>query len=356
MAGDDKTSANLLLILFAVTPLLLLMATRLFFRFARPKMTDRRILSLVCGNVLVFLFLSSLAVFASEVYFRYFYDGTDSFGIGKTTQRWFDRHVKRNALGLRDNIDYRLARTPGVRRITFLGDSFTFGHGIASVEERFANHVRTLRPNLEVHTVAECGWDTGNHLEAIKFLSASGYESENVVLVYCLNDIADIVPEWQEILDRIYNGPKPGFLVANSFLFNTLAARLRTISEPEIANYYAFVRDAYASSIWNDQQQRLRDLRDEITRGGGRLFVVTFPFLHALGKDYDYADVHDRLRTFWQEQDVPHLDLLTVYEGVPGEELILSSHDVHPGKRAHEMAGRAIAAFLDEQLTAQPDP
>ena len=34
-------------------------------------------------------------------------------------------------------------------------------------------------------------------------MAKNGYQFDTVVLVYCLNDVADIIPEWQTILQRM---------------------------------------------------------------------------------------------------------------------------------------------------------
>ena len=341
---------NFILFLFLALPILLLVAICWFIRAVFPKIKERRGFTLICGNFLVLSFLLSVVVLLGELYFRFYYDSTDSFGLCKTTTRWFDRHFVRNQTGFRDSYNYMPTVEPGMRRITFIGDSFTVGHGIPDVEDRFANQVRYLRPDYEVHALAELGWDTGMELELTEFLPNSGYQTDIVVLVYCLNDISDITPAWQTVLDRIYNGPKQGFLATHSYLFNTISARSRMAGEPEIVNYYSFVRKAYTGAIWKQQQQRLKDYHKAVTRSGGELYVVTFPFLHALGLDYDYLDVHKQLDEFWGDLKVPHLDLLEVYDDQNSDELVVSTRDAHPNEKAHGMAAQAIVSFLDEQL------
>lgn len=344
---------NLVLLSFAVTTLLLCAAVRIFFARGGPALKTHRKLSLVCGNLLVTLLLLSLIVLAGEIYFRYCYDTTDSFGLTKTTKRWYERHFRNNASGFRDSEQYSPSIRPGLRRVSFIGDSFTAGHGIANVEDRFANRIRASRPQYEVHVLAQPGWDTGGQLELLDFIEESGYELDIVVLVYCLNDIADIIPEWREILDRVYDAPEPGFLVQHSFLLNTMNGRIRAAREPEVADYYGFVRAGYEGPLWNRQKERLLEIHDRVTAAGGRLLVVTFPFLHALGDDYGFLEVHHQLGEFWREQEVPHLDLLSTYAALPPEDLVVNAHDVHPNERAHALAADAMMEFLDRTTAGQ---
>ena len=321
------------------------------FRVHRKK----TILRLVLGNLLVFAFLCVLGLLAGEIYFRFIYDTTDSFGLTKTTQRWFARNFKYNDVGLRDSEEYFNELPPGGRRIAFLGDSFTVGHGVSSVADRFANRVRAMMPDVEVHVLARSGMDTGAEVDFLLGVTNSGYELDVVVLVYCLNDISDIVPEWRAILKRIYARPAPGFWVQNSYLCNWLYFRWFAAQDLDVASYYAFVRDNYDGPVWDQQAQRLASFRTEVTSRGGQLMVVTFPFLHNLGPKYDYQPVHEKLEAFWNRQNVPHLDLLRTFESLDSSDVVVNSYDAHPNEYAHALAAHAIADFLQEQGLPQSD-
>jgi hypothetical protein len=80
------------------------------------------------------------------------------------------------------------------------------------------------------------------------------------------------------------------------------------------------------------------------------LMVVTFPFLHDLGDDYAYRDVHERLDPFWNASDVPQLDLLPIYEGYEPGKLAVGSVDAHPNEFEHGLAAAAIGEFLEPEL------
>ena len=321
---------NILLALFVTLPAILGISLFLFFRKFSQHQKKPRWPRLVAGNSLVFLFACSLVLLSGETYFRFFRDTTDSFGLTKSTTRWFKRHFHFNLNGFRDSIEYMTIVPPGKRRVTFIGDSFTVGHGIPNVEDRFANRIRAQNPSCEVHVIAKRGWDTGHQLSYFMAMEEDGYQSDLVVLVYCLNDITDIIPEWRRIHERIYFSSQPGFVFEHS--------------------YYHFVRDNYEGTVWELQKQRLKFLRDTVHSRGGQLLVVTFPFLHALGQDYEYRSIHRRLNEHWRELDVPHLDLLSVYESSHPDEVVVNSHDAHPNEWAHKMAAEAIAVFLEKYL------
>ena len=338
---------NLILGVFALLPLLLAAALVAFFRlFRQHRRTSRRAARLVAGNLLVLLFIGSICLLGGEIYYRFLYDTTDSFGLTKTTKRWFARHFEKNNAGVRDSVPYRGALTPGIRRVTFLGDSFTAGHGVPNVEDRFANLVRGMLPDREIHIAAHPGWDTGHQIEAVEDALARGYGMDTVVLVYCLNDIADIVPEWRAILERIYKADPPGSLVESSYLLNVWHYRLKAARDPDVSSYYKFVIDNYEGPVWERQAGRLRRMKSDLESHGVRLLVVTFPFLHALGDENPCREIHAKLARFWEAEGVPHLDLLSTFDGMASDDLVVNRYDAHPNEAAHAMAAEAIAEFL----------
>lgn len=325
----------------------------LFVRSVRRGALKTPALRLALGNLLVFLFLGAVAFLGLETWFRFFRDTTDSFNHTLTSRRWFTRHYHVNNLGVRDNITYEMRIAPGKRRITFLGDSFAVGHGVANVDDRFANVIRHAAPEVEVHVLARPGFDTALEIGLIEHMASLGYQFDTVILAYCLNDIGDLLPEWSRALERVnVDWRDEGWLAANSYFINTLACRLEARRDPALRGYFDFVKEAYRGEPWQELQRRLAMLRDLVQAKGGRLLVVTFPFFHALGPGYEWKPVHDQLDAFWRELGVPHLDLLAVYEGRSAAELTVNRFDAHPNELAHMMAAEAILRFLSRQRDA----
>ena len=332
-----------------------------FLRFALHKSKSSRRWKLLVGNLLVLLFLASLMGLVGEIYFRFFRDTTDSFALTKTSKRWFDRHYHVNRMGFRDDCEYSEKRPEGKRRITLVGDSFTAGHGIRNVADRFANRLRATHTDWEIQVLAEPGKDTGMELELLRKLGSEDYEFDTVVLVYCLNDIGDATRELiepnEKLTERFKQNP-PGFLVRNSYLFNTLYYRLQMRTVPELSGYFSYQHDAYSGRAWEIQKLRLTAMRDIVHGRGGEFCVVTFPYLHLIGGNYEFRDVHRNLDDFWHGIEVRHLDLLPVLESHTPQKLMVNSFDAHPNEFAHSVVSTALSAFLKKQpwLTAQSKP
>ena len=167
------------------------------------------------------------------------------------------------------------------------------------------------------------------------------------------HNIDDANPYLIEAYEKIavrYRKHDAGFLIEHSFLFNTLYYRRWTSAYPGSSDYFCSNHDSYMGSPWETQKSRLKAIRDTVRAHGGRLHVVTFPFIHLGGPTYVYRDVHQRLGDFWQSMDVPHLDLLPVFEPYPSRKLVVNAHDTHPGELAHALAAEAIARFLEESF------
>lgn len=310
--------------------------------------------SWAAGNALILLFMGSLILTCGEIYYRFYYDATDAYMLSKAAVRWQGRHFQLNTTGFRDSIEYQRQIRPGMRRITFIGDSFTAGHGVKNVENRFANRIRSRHPDWDVHVMADIGWDTGTQLKLVESKLPSNYEFDVVVLAYCLNDISDLAPDyWEDMVRRITQTWQPGPIVLESYFLDTLYHRLCMALEPDLRNYYGFVAQWYRGPIWAIQEDRLRKMQEVVSQRGGQLLVVTFPFLQSTSDNYPFRDVHAKLDARWNSLAVPHLDLMEPYFNVGTKRLVVNRFDAHPNERAHELAAAAIDQFIQDHMAAR---
>lgn len=349
---------NAILFLFASAALV---AGWLVWRFFRrrpdavsPALTWRRWMA---GNARIVLFMLALFLTGGEIYYRFFYDSTDAYMLSKISRRWLHRHYQINRSQFRDSIDYAWSIRPGLRRITFLGDSFSVGHGVPNVEDRFANRIRNRQPDWEIHVLAQNGLDTGDQLELVETGLPANYECDIMVLVYVLNDISDLemghgLLAAQRALRR---WPLPP-LLRGSYFLDTWYYRIWIALDPDLANYFRFVEDWYQGPRWNLQEARLRRLQAAVARLGGRLLVVTFPLLQSPVGEYPFKDIHAQLDGFWKSLGVPHLDLAPILLPHDPRRLVVNRFDAHPNERAHALAAAAIEEFIQIHLADQPVP
>lgn len=307
------------------------------------------------GNVLLLGGLVSLLLLAGETYFRFFYNTTDSLGYTLLSERWVRRHWHTNRAGSRDNLEYAPARPSATPRVSFLGDSFTAGHGVRDVDTRFVNLLRQQQPSWEIHAIAAVGLDTGSEIRVLSRALAKGYQLDTVVLVYCLNDIGDLLENQQTTSHSLAAAVEQStWIVRHSYFLNLLYHRFHASRHEFFRDYSAVVRDAYDGAVWDQQRRRFKELKTLVESHGAKLKVVTFPFLHALAEDYPYAHAHERLATAWRELDVPHLDLLPLFQHRDPRDVTVNPHDAHPNELAHRLAAGAISAWLTPQIAPAP--
>jgi len=353
MNGD----ATFLALLYAVPPFLGLTAWLFFRRIAAGRQGSA---ALLIGNLLLLLLLLSTAFAGIEAWYRWGYDTTSVWNRARISKRWFERHWHENANGYRDSIDYADAIAPGKRRITFLGDSNTAAHGVADVDDRFANLVRRTRPDWEVHAIARNGVNTLEQVEELRRLIADGYELDVLLLVYCYNDIDSHIPEFQTLYQRTVESP-PALLaplVRSSYAADFFYQRwwIANIAFEEDVSYPALRRAAYTGRAWGEMEYNLGLIAADARKQGARYGVVTFPWLQMMLANDPVPEMHAVLDRYWESQSIPHLDLQDVYESQPAGELVVNLRDTHPNERAHAMAAEAIIRFVEQKILPLPEP
>lgn len=288
-----------------------------------------------------------LIFFIGETYYRFYVDRTDSFAISKISQRWIKRHYKINNVQLRDNVNYAFKIEKGKYRISVMGDSFTVGHGIKNVDNRFTNILRSKYPNLEVHNMGMNGASTNTQVGVLKSLRKKQYEFNITLYVYCLNDIDYLLTKAQETYNRIHSFTKEqSFLVKESYFINTLTFCLYAYFDKDISSYHNYLTNAYEGENFEKHKKNLDKIVALTRESRSPLIVVTFPFLKVPYEKYAFKNVHKKLDEYWKSKNVPHLDLLEHLKPYMGEQLTVNEFDAHPNEFANELAAKAIDDFF----------
>lgn len=97
-------------------------------------------------------------------------------------------HVKVNSKGLREK-EYEYNKPNGIKRIIFLGDSFTWGYKVES-KERFTDILQSnfLTENFQVINMGVGGYAMDQELLTLKEEGVK-YNPDLVIVVFCINDI-----------------------------------------------------------------------------------------------------------------------------------------------------------------------
>ena len=248
--------------------------------------------------------------------------------------------VRINAHGLRGRaIDY--PKAPGMHRVLMLGDSLTFGWGVAEPDvtsTRLEALLRARDPAARWEVINSGVGNYNTRLE-VHYLEREGlrYAPDVVVLNYFIND-AEPDPRYSgNALNR--------HSAAWVFLANRLDVLRRRATRQD-------AWDAYYRGLYRADAAGWRGARAALGRFGAlcrerslRCLVVHQPELHQLDP-YPFPDAARALADACAEADLPLLDLLPAVRSLPPSSLWVSVQDPHPNARADAVYASVIAERL----------
>lgn len=256
--------------------------------------------------------------------------------------------VRTNSFGMRGGEPAPDA-TPGLFRILVLGDSFTFGFGVAEEEAYPAVLMKILNDRLpptggryEVLNLGVLGYSTRD--EAIRLAHVSpSLHPKGVILGYVLNDPEiDPRPSLHKVFDRPSWWRRSHVLRLLHLAGNTLEVwrfgggdYLRYLHAPGREKWQSVV-DGFAA------------VRDLAARGDFRVMVVIFPMIPERDwGGYSYTDLHRRVGEAAAACGFEVVDLLEPFSKQSPAQLRVSTGDGHPTALGHRLAAEAIAARWD---------
>ena len=283
--------------------------------------------------------------------FRFVYldrAGRDA-GMPRTVEARINQHGLRGPALSRE-------KAPGVFRVLALGDSFTFGEGVADDEPFIARLIERLNqsnggPRYEGINAGVSGYNTRDEVLYLENRWL-GFDPDLVLLTFYLNDAYDDARFGLLVrggaagatLDESLADPGPLWVVEwaghrwRRWRAGRRVARIyrsQFSDNPEIDGHdWLDSRSALARAVSLTREREIR------------LVLVLFPELHELGNGYPFDNIHRRVREAAEELGIPVLDLLDTFRGEDAAKLWVHPTDHHPNARAHEMAAGAIAEFL----------
>lgn len=238
-------------------------------------------------------------------------------------------------------------REKGKRVLMGLGDSFTFGQGVAFEEtflQRLEGALNAAGGPGRVVTVnaAKPGWNTAQEL---RYLLEGGFERHRpraLVLQFTLND-AEIQPYY---LEPVTGWPEFEMRTLwRSHLFFMLVKAFNLKTRP----YEVFIRGLYAdgSPGWELFRRSLARIASECRARRVYPVFVLFPILQDLDR-YGFEDIHAKVAEEARSRGFKVVDLLAAYRAHPSptKSLRVSPGDWHPNAEGHRIAAEAILPAL----------
>ena len=269
-----------------------------------------------------------------------------------------------NSSGYRD-VEHTKEKPAGVRRILFVGDSFTYGVGILLDDTYPKRTERALSisrsEKWESIVMAVPGVGTAEEAKIIES-EAFAYSPDVLVLGYVLNDAEDPdaaerrrATEWTEAEALRRNPP----LWRRSAFLRLAADRLHGSRENRrrIENHLALYRDQAPG--FRAVKKSIDVIATRCREKSVPFVVILFPlFANPLGEDYPFASVHEEMAAALRSAGVTFVDLLPYYQGMDWHLLVVEgARDEHPNEIAHRIAAQALISALESTpLSPMPPP
>jgi hypothetical protein len=327
----------------------------LLLRWRRKNRIAKRSLRGPHTGLVVWMIFATLTI--PEVLCALFYDATDSFSQTNVSRRWFDRHIVVNRAGYRDARELPTYRDPGKRYVAFVGDSFTFGHGVKNVADRFSDRVGTAlqADGIVAFNIGLPGLDIRTLTQAIpEEFDKHGVPADVMVYTFVPNDIEYCDERTATFYQQRASLEPAFFLWKQTYFYNLLYHRLSHWGTSNSGDYYGYLRESYKGPPWDCFTQNLDRLDAWCRQRKTRLMVVIVPFMTNLDEQHPFLPAYARLREYCSQQQIPCVDLTSAMTAHQQEGLVVSRFDAHPNERAHAIAAEAITPVVKSLLNAKP--
>ncbi len=274
--------------------------------------------------------------------------------------------VRKNSFGLRDQ-DYPVVKPPNSKRVLILGDSFTFGVGVADdaaifpelLEKQLNTEFAEQGMTIEILNGGIPASLTNNWvdvLEHAKYLS----KFDVILIVFFLRDgtrTFDIESFFNPIRNELEMKNQEAFLYQYSYLFRWYQDfRDRTYLSEKYSNALneAYLGGHEQTQEWEIAKANILRIKATSEEIDARVGLVVFPVLAELNDNYPFKEIFEVIIGFSTENGIPTHSLLPAFMGRNEPELWVSSFDQHPSMLAHEIAANSILPFLRQLLKDDP--
>jgi hypothetical protein len=298
---------------------------------------------------------AALALSAAEAATRYiFRHVTTSADAGSYFSRRWLNDVQFNVQGFRAP-EVTSPKPAGTYRIAVIGDSFTFGNGLA-VNERYSDRLAAWLPEgYEVLNFGTGGANTPQHLDTLtKYVLPA--TPDYVLLQWYVNDIEGTDVAGRPHLRSLFPAAAHTWFNRRSALY--VVANIQWIELQVglglVPSYAGYLEARAGDPNSADARRDAKLLREFITTAqsrGSEVGLVLFPDTGPpLDANYSFGYLHDRVLRICAETGITCLDLRRDFAAVKDRRsLWVSPFDHHPSAKANELAALKIMEVFRPQ-------
>ena len=306
------------------------------------------------GNLLLLGVSILLVLVMAEVFVRILFDDITTTGDNSSyfARKWKETNKPSvNSLGYRER-EISVQKPAGVYRIAVVGDSLTYGQGIAE-QDRFSRLMeRRLNGGKISYQVYNFGIPGAETIDHIRFLEdVFKIDPDFVLLQWYTNDVEGHDKSGRESYYRLIPSDYlTGILHKNSALYYVVNNQWHALqSQLGLIGPYGDSMNARFGDINSENSQRaIHELNEFITRVKDKnipLGIVMFPdFVLTEGgvEKYPFDFLFDRVIDACHKYDIKCIDLRPAYAKENPKELWVNIFDGHPSMLANKIAADVI--------------
>jgi lysophospholipase L1-like esterase len=349
--SDPRTNARVYKITYPLRPsssvvIISLLLTAIVLPFAAATIEGRkRIYKRYYFPVMAITISGALAIIPIEMFLRTDYSKQHVFGALHRLPSQLRPTL--NAKGYRDT-EHETNKSPGSVRILVLGDSLTFGSGVAD-DDIYPRLLQDLAAsNVEVISLAQNGWGTADELAALR-RDGLGYSPDIVVVGVVTNDPSPPVTEpiGQSTPWMVFQS-----ISRNMMLFRLLDFRINLLAERSgwKYSYSDWETDLYDPDkrYRAEWEKSVTELSQELRSHG----ITAYAFL-LIGPTqanelnawkFKILDEVFSKAGFKTQNLLEHY--IETFQGVDPTSLFALPDDSHPGRKVHEFYARELWKVL----------
>ncbi len=265
--------------------------------------------------------------------------------------------IRTNSHGMRD-AEPRALDPSRSSIVAAVGDSFTYGHKVGDGEPW---------PQCLERELDALGLNDGRACDVLNF-GVSGYGIEDiskrlehhalpwkpdlVIIGYYLNDPENLPIQPLQAYYREYEWWER----SHAARWLEILQRRKELGNYGGGDYHRFLHEN--PGTWNGVLRAFEEMARATQDTGAEALLVIFP-LPPSGpwKDYPYFEIHEQVAEAGRADGLHVIDLLPTFRRTRPRDLKVTRLDSHPSPRAHAIAARVIAAYLEShpQLLIRAD-
>lgn len=252
--------------------------------------------------------------------------------------------VRTNSIGLRESRELAIPKPAATLRILMLGDSVTFGFGVAENDTvtRRVEALLNVSGRLRVEAINAGVGNYNTVMEVAAYLKTGRTLTPDVVVLNFFVNDAEATP-------RPHGNPLSRHSLAAVYFSSQLDTFLRWVNgAPGWREYYAGLFED-SQPGWQHAQAAIAALAEACAADGRRLAIVDYPDLHQTDP-YPLQVVTDRVKAVAGRHGLPFLDLTPEISGEQATSLWVNAGDPHPNGYTTAKYAKRIANWLEREI------